>query len=315
MDPNGGIGPTGPRLDTNSQQNLTPQANQDIGPAMTQGAPISMPSSMPIGEPQQPSSSAPSFMESNLPMAPSGTETAPPDNIQTDLLPITPTGPDNKKIIIIAVISVVVCLLLAGAMFFVGFTTGKAKGKLASDAAWQQKEAERQKAEDAKNKDDSADTAEALDLKDLKDPNYIDETIKGEVGEQTEASDGLVLKVTNIERNFKTDDANYKLDPTKELVKVNFLIGNITKDKPKDISNFNFRLENSVDAKLVPENLTDYTDKFDAVKLDPGAQSKASIVYLVNKDEKPLKFIREQRYRISGGNQEVTTRTEIVIAK
>ena len=315
MDPNGGIGPTGPRLDTNNQPNFTPQNNQNIaGSEITQGAPISMPTFQPITPPQSQNSGAPEFMESSSPMAAPGIQ-APPENIQTDLLPVVPQGPDNKKIIIIAVVSVVVCILLSAAMFFVGYTSGKSKGKAEADAAWQQKEAERQKTEDAKNKDDSADTAQELDLNDIKDPNYIDETVKGEVGEQVEASDGLVIKVTNIERNFKTDDTNYKLDPTKELVKVNFLIGNITKDKPKDISNFNFRLENSVEAKLVPENISEYTDKFDAVKLDPGAQSKASIVYLVNKDEKPLKFIREQRYRINGGNREVTTRTEIVIAK
>ena len=124
-----------------------------------------------------------------------------------------------------------------------------------------------------------------------------------------------MLKVVNIERNFKTDDANYKLDSSKELVKVNFLIGNRAKDKAKDIVNFNFRLENSVNAQLTPENIAQYTDKFDTVKLEPGGQSKGSIVYAVNKDEKPLKFVREQRYRISSENREVTIRTVVTVAK
>ena len=316
MDPNGGIGPMGPRLDTN---NTAGQMPSDASVGMTianPGAPLASPIIAPIDQgaevPQQPA--PPQYMQSEAPMAPQVQPTPPPANIETDLLVPAPSGPDNKKVILIAVASVVVCIVLGIAMFFVGFSSGKSKGRAEADAAWQLKEAERQKAEEQTG-DDSADTAEALELGDLEEPNYIDETVEGEIGEQLKASDGLVLKVTNIERNFKTEDTNYKLDPSKELIKINFLIGNVTKDKPKDINSFGFRLENSAKAKLVPENITEYTDKFDTVKLDPGAQTKGSIVYLVNKDEKPLTFIREQVYRITGQNREVTTRTSVVVAK
>ena len=135
------------------------------------------------------------------------------------------------------------------------------------------------------------------------------------MGKQLQANDGFVIKVVNIERNFKSEDANYKLDTSKELVKVNFLIGNVDKSKSKDISSFNFRLENSAAAQLTPENVAGYEGKFDTVKLDPGGQASGSIVYAVNKDEKPLKFIREQRYRISSENREVTTRIVVSVAK
>ena len=73
-----------------------------------------------------------------------------------------------------------------------------------------------------------------LDLKNLIEPKYVDETLDGEVSKQIQASDGFVLKVVNIERGFKSEDANYKLDTSKELVKVNFLIGNTDKSKSKD---------------------------------------------------------------------------------
>lgn len=312
MDPNGGIGPNGPRLDTNPQQPKTNGLNP-AGLNAVQGAPLSMTTNeAPVSEPLNPQ---PQFTPPSSPMSPGDSSMEPPQNIQPEQSLIPPSQPANKKVILIAIGSVLVCILLCVAMFFVGYASGKSKGRAESDAVWQKKEAERQKAEDEKNKDDSADVAEELKLGDLQDPEYIDETIEGEIGDQTMASDGLVLKVTNIERNFKTDDTNYKLDPSKELVKVNFIIGNVTKDKPKDINSFGFRLENSTNAKLVPENITSYPDKFDTVKLDPGAQTKGSIVYLVNKDEVPLKFVREQVYRIAGQNREVTTRTVITVAK
>ncbi len=310
MDPNGGIGLNGPRLDTTGQQ---PQPNGAFtaAPLAVQAAPLSMDPNTGLST-EVPGSQ---FAAPSSPMAPGLDMAPPPQNIQPDTSFVQQTGPDNKKITMIAIGSVIICIIIGGAMFFVGFASGKSKGRAEADVAWQKKEAERQAAENEKNKDDSADVAEELVLGELEDPEYVDETIEGEIGEQTAASDGLILKVTNIERNFKTDDANYKLDSTKELVKVNFIIGNIAKDKPKDINSFGFRLENSAAAKLVPENIAAYPDKFDTVKLEPGAQTKGSIVYLVNKDEAPLKFVREQIYRISGQNREVTTRTIIAVAK
>ena len=76
-----------------------------------------------------------------------------------------------------------------------------------------------------------------------------------------------------------------------------------------------FKLENAAKAQLLPSNVQNYTDIFDSKKLDPGAQSKGSIVYEVVKDEKPLNFVREQRYLISGENREVTIRIVIELAK
>jgi hypothetical protein len=314
MDPNGGMGPAGPRLDTNAQPQV---AAPDF--MVSNQTPLAMPGDL-TGPQQQVAQGFDAQQATGLnidqsPMAPvSSSFNEPPQNIQPDLLPPQQPPTDGKKVIVVAVISVIVCLVVGAAMFFVGVASGTSKGRAASDKIWQEKEAERQKKEEG-NKDDSADVAEELELGELIDPQYLDETIEGEVGDQKASSDGFVMKVTNVERNFKTDDPNYKIDPSKELVKVNFIFGNTTKDKAKDITNFGFRLENSVNAKLVPENIAEYEDKFDTVKLDPGAQSKGSIVYLVNKDEKPLKFVREQVYRISGQNREVTTRVVITIVK
>jgi len=305
MDPNGGINPSAPRLDTPvspvPQRPLTPQPapvvrapSIDGIPNLTQQAPVAPPTPLPVGF-------------SDMPIG----EPAQPDVEEEK----QSSGTLKKVLLILG--GTILILGLAGGAYYLGLTTGQAKGQKEAAANYQLKLAELQK--DKAESTDATDATDAdtakLDLGSLQDPKYIDETVEGEIGKQVSASDGLVLKVTNIERNFKSTDANYKLDTSKELVKVNFLIGNAAKDKPKDISSFNFRLENSSGAQLTPENIASYPDKFDTVKLDVGAQSKGSIVYAVNKNEKPLKFTRSQTYRISGQNKEVTTKISINIAK
>lgn len=300
MDPIGGINPSNPRLDNTAPQ----QPGQPVNPVQQQQMPQT-PITAPILE--TPIAASPVVLPDSL--------NEPTQQVGGSPSPAPKNGAAKKVLMI--VLGVIVLLGLVGAGYFVGFSTGKSKGRTEADAAYQAKEAkaQQQNAETDKSDDADSDNKAELKLGDLKEPKYVDETIEGETGKQLSSSDGFVLKVVNIERNYKSTDANYKLDASKELVKVNFLIGNVTKDKPKDISSFNFRLENSVNAQLTPENIADYTDKFDTVKLEPGGQSKGSIVYAVNKDEKPLKFVREQRYRISSENREVTTRIVITVAK
>lgn len=301
MDPIGGINPN-PRLD-NGQPQQVPQQPMQPQQNMMQQAAIKPPTLESLGADlsnpiQLPGSQA------NL----DGTSIAstPP-----------PKGGVVKKVLFI-LLGFIVLAGLVGGGYYLGHVNGVSEGRTQADADYQKKQAQLQQ-QQAESEDEDLPPAEEegaeLKLGDLVEPKYIEETLEGETGRQISAGDGLVLRVTNIERNFKAEDPNYKLDSSKELIKVNFLIGNIAKDKAKDISSFNFRLENSASALLTPENIAAYTDKFDTVKLDPGAQAKGSIVYAVNKDEKPLKFVREQRYRISSENREVTTKTVITVAK
>ncbi len=238
-------------------------------------------------------------------------------NVSDPMMANQPISDEPKKnilkivLVVLGGLAVVVTLLAGG--YFIGLTSGKSQGRAAADAQYQKQLAAAQQQE-AEGKDDKANSAE-LKLGDLKEPEYKDETVEGAIGKQVSTSDGLVLKVTNIERNFQFKDENFKLAEGKELVKVNFLIGNITKEKAKDILSSSFKLENAAKAQLLPSNVQNYTDKFDSKKLDPGAQSKGSIVYEVVKDEKPLNFVREQRYLISGENREVTIRIVIELAK
>lgn len=291
--------PIGPRLD-----NFTDPNTASVNPANTvqNTAPIDpMMTNQYAATPAEPSFQAAPITEPSL---------------DTQMPVVASSNGGKGKTILLIVLSI---LLLAGAGsggYFVGLTNGKSQGRNEAAAEFQAEQANQQAEADSADQAQAADqTNEKLDLGDLVEPEYKDENIEGEVGKQLVAGDGFVLKVTNIERNFKPTDPNYKLDTGKELVKVNFVMGNIAKDTPKDMSSVNFRLENSTGAQLVPENLSDYEGKFDTTKLDPGSQANGSIVYLVKKDEKPLKFVRSQQYRITNQNREVTTKITVTLAK
>lgn len=307
MDPTGGINPSNPQLD-----GVVPPAQPQV-PVQPQQPVVGQPSAMPTQITPPSIDAVPAVDPMQQTMAPSTMPTGFDDSMADVQLPEKQSSGKAKKILLIVLAALVVLGLIGGA-YFAGYSVGKTKGESAATASYQKKLAELQK-DQAESDDASADTTSELDLGTLQDPKYVDETIDGEIGKQVSASDGFVLKVTNIERNYKTTDSNYKLDSSKELVKVNFLIGNAAKDKPKDISSFNFRLENSSGAQLTPENIAEYPGKFDTIKLDVGAQNEGSIIYAVNKDEKPLKFIRSQTYRITSDNKEVTTKIVVTVAQ
>lgn len=287
MDPNGGVNSSNPRLDANGVQPTNQPVTAPTLETATPGPqPVQLPNDLGISDPNIASGNS------------------------------AGKGKGALKKVLIGLLIILLVAGLAGGGYFVGYASGESKGRTEADAEYQRKQAQaQQEAAEDEATESELDEEAALQIGDLKEPKYVDETVEGEIGKQLSSSDGLILKVLNIERNFKSTDSNYKLDSSKELVKVNFLIGNGANDKPKDISSFSFRLENSVNALLTPENIAEYPDKFDTLKLDTGAQMKGSIVYAVNKDEKPLKFVREQRYRITTENREVTTRIVVSLAK
>lgn len=234
--------------------------------------------------------------------------------------------PKKKSKILKKILLVFLSIALLGgagaAGFFLGLTQGKSKGydQGKKDALTQYQRQLTEENEDADatpvgDQEIPDDIPNKLTLGNEIDPEYKDENLEGVVGRQIAASDGLVMMVTSIERNFKTDDANYKLASGKELVKVNFLLGNIAKDKAKDINSFNFRLLNSKGAQLTPESITKYENKFDTVKIDKKGQVSLAIVYAVDKGEKPISFTRIQTYRITNQNREVTTKMTVVLDK
>ena len=126
-------------------------------------------------------------------------------------------------------------------------------------------------------------------------------------------NDGFVIKVSAVERNFQSSDPNYKVETGKELIKVNLLLGNVANDKAKDITPSSFRLVDSNGAQLTNEVVASYDGKFETLKIESGKQTSGSIIYKVNKGEAPLSLVREQRYRVTASNKEVTTKITITL--
>lgn len=212
---------------------------------------------------------------------------------------------------------VLLILIVIGGVFmvgwFVGYTKGKSDGKKSTRQTSELNNPEASKV-DVKELPLKG-TASSLKLEPLKDPEFKEELLKAGPGVQVESSDGFVLLVTDVERGFKPNDPGYEVPANKELIKVNFIMGNITKSKTLSLNTFSFRLEDSKNRQITPEVIEDFSGKFDTVQIEPGKNQTGSIIYAVNKSEKPLSFTRTQVYRITNQNREVTTKTSIIITE
>ena len=312
MDNFGGVNPNpvDPNFGATPQQPV--YADPNIVAPQQQGF-----ASVPMTDPNAPGPMVPPVQPAQpiIPQAPTPFTPGPMDTmLDQQTIPATSSGGGKGKTILLIIIVIVLVGGSGAGGYFAGYASGKTAGKIASDAQYQADQAKQPASSDSGSSTKS--TPEKLDLSAQVDPDYSkDETLTGTVGDTETAADGFVLKVNNIERNFTTDDPAYKADPTKELVKVNFQMGNITKAKTMDINNVPFRLIDSTGAEVVPETIASYDGKFDTTKLDPGTQSTASLIFAVTKDETPLKFSRKQPYRISNQNREVTFQIVITLTK
>lgn len=317
MDPIGGIRPSAPRLDSTPQVPPQPAQFTVDQPPQFVDQPVSSGSI-----PQEVLAEPPVFQEALPPQPPQFIDPMAgyqqpmdPDPMLSQPMadPSMPAPSGGKKPLLI-IIGAVVALALLGGVGFAGYTMGKQQGRKQTLAEFQQQQVENDDTVDDTTSDEDA----MLTLGELADLKPEEEEQTGEIKQQMTASDGFVVKVTDVERNFTPDVEDYELDKDKELIKVNFVMGNQTKDRAKDIASDDLRLEESDGTKITPESrLSSYPGKFTTIKLEPGVQEKASIVFAVKKDSAPLSFVREQPYRLIQGGAEkvVTTRIVITIVK
>jgi len=341
MDPNGGNNPSAPKLDntlppqpTGAQLSSDPNQTQptDIYDQPqsfdgTMGGGASIPPEMPASGPDMqdtaqampPAPEPPQFQDPyaqqpqdpNAGMQPMGNDPMMGQPMMDTSMPAQ--GGNKNKVIMLAGGAVLAIILLAGSAF-AGYTMGKSAGRQEAAAEFQAQQAALQEEELAAN---TVEDVQLEGLDQLEPLSPKEEDLTGVIGEQIKASDGFVLYVTNIERNFQVEDSSYELDEGKELIKVNFVMGNVTQDRPKDIQSAAlYLLEGENATKIIPESrLSEYEGNFDTVKIEPGSQAKGSIVFAVTKDTKPLVFVREQEYRITNQNKELTTKISIALSE
>lgn len=317
MDPNGGMNPSPPRLD-----NQAPDAPTDIYAQPTGGGsiPPEMPAAAPVfSDPMQPSPQLTPEMpplDSMQPTAPQPPSEWPQQSMMTPdpmmqaqpmmETPIQTGTGGSKRILFIALGALVAIGILAG-VGLAGYSAGKNAGKKEALAQFQQ-----QAAQEEVPTEEPVEEEIQLDLSDVVSRNNVEEEVLvGEIKEPISTSDGIALAVKDIERNYSVQDSNYSLDDDKELLKVNFVIGNRQEGSDLVVDGFKTFHVEAGDTKILPIDIADYPGKFTEMKLKTGEQQSASIIFEIPKATKKLVFVREQEYTISNQNTKKTTRVEI----
>jgi hypothetical protein len=322
MDPNGGINPSAPKLDNTQPptdiyaQSTDQFSGASIPPEMPATPPASLDQFQAPPSPQMPpqdvqgfgAPQAPQFQD---PSAGFQQPTVDPDPMLNQPMEAPMPGGGGKSKLFMILGATIGVVLLVGGAGFAGYTMGKSAGRQKAAAEFQSQQAAAQ--ESATETTPAADSIK-LDLANtVKRSDVVEENKTGKVGEQVNSSDGLAVYVTNIERGFTPDDPSYKVEDGKELVKVNFIMGNF-EDKAKDIKSADLYLLEGDKTKVLPESrLTDYQGAFSTTTINPGEQANGSIVYLVTKDAKSLTFVREQIYRLIKGSTENRVTSKISI--
>lgn len=208
------------------------------------------------------------------------------------------TGGGGKKPLAI-VIGVLIVLMLVGGAAMLSYTSGYNKG-LSEGKAQQQQVATKPKEENA-NKSDS-DTADKYTLDfETTEPLYKTETISGILTEQLEASDGLVVMATSVDRNYSVPDLTAEEGSTLEFVRVNLLIGNADSKRDKLIKDETFTLvdtKGTVVGALRSDLAFEGQVKGD-VTVASGSTEKISLLFEVTKDQPELTLLRKQTYKVS----------------
>lgn len=271
--------------------------------------------------PEQPQNQPiPSPVEPPTPPAAPQLPATPPTD--TPLAPTTPQAPvtppsvaplsanstKKSKAPLIIIIVVVAVLLLGGATTAIFLLTRKKGGNPITNAV-----------NSVKGTSDVEDRSDGtLNLS----GTLIDEQdtiktqdLKAKLNQQVNLSNGDSYMITAIERNFVSSSRYLKASSGKELVKVSLVVGSRNKDGNYYASTFGkLRAANGAEfrAKLVSKS--EEPEAMQSGEIAGGQQQKGFVIFEVTKDEKPLVFATEDKYKRIGGNgEEVTLKSQVTL--
>jgi|GEM_PF-6798745 len=229
------------------------------------------------------------------------------------VIPLDDAPANGRRWLGVLVIVVVTAVILGG----IGLAVYKYGSKHGSSAALDQYKSDLQKqaaakASEDKNQDTQTDEPN-LDFS-LITPQYKSEVVTGQLGEQLQSSDGFVLYVKDVERNFKLEDSALQKDDTTEMVKVNFLVGNASSTQSRSITDASFRLQTLDDKKIEAQpTAADYEGRIETLQLAPGSKARMSVIFTVPKQTTPLVLVYEQSYTLKTQNTTVVSKIAVTL--
>jgi len=225
-----------------------------------------------------------------------------------------PVPKSKGKRILKVVIILILLLLVTGGVGYAAYIQGFKKGVILTQQAME--EQMKQTEQDQTNSDQTQDPN--LQLDDTTDTNtistpkekieftmknaqYIDETKDGAVGQVVEAADGFVMKVLNVERDYKPAGSN----STGAFIKINLIVGNSDNNRSKYIKPDSFIVTDE-NGEIIGNYASDieYHGKLTMpYELKAGDQVQYSMVYQLTNNSPSIQFIRSQPYVVGGSNK------------
>lgn len=226
----------------------------------------------------------------------------------------TPKVSTAKKAIVITTSVVLVLSLLGGvafAAYAMGKNTGYARGVEDTKKSFASQSRDTDDTQNTNDRDTENDN-ELLNFE-IAQPVYKEEAVSGIVGEQLQLSDGMVLYVKDVERNFQPSDASYSSMPGEELIKVNLLVGNADATQSKVISNDTFGLRDTAGTMILARtDIGNYEGQIDKLEVSSGGKIRMSLVFSVEAGATPLTLVRQQAYNLRSLGQTVNMKIEVI---
>lgn len=204
----------------------------------------------------------------------------------------------TKKTIIMIVGGILAIGILVGggiAVYQMGYKQGSEVGGQQGDSG--------QTDEQPRGGSDAEDEVTVPELNfTLHSPTYAEEYIEGAMGEQLDASDGLVVNLYNVDMDY-VPEAGGQAALGGAYVKVDFVLGNADSNGAKTINTSMFQLVDELGELVAPlDPSEDGLGSLGSVSLNPGMKSRLSAVYDVShmSSADNVQIVRSQDYRSSG---------------
>lgn len=220
------------------------------------------------------------------------------------------TNHSAKKVILFIVIALAI-LLVGGGVGMGAYMLGRKSG-LTERSAQSNNSGVQNNTDGDERLDDEEDPGQdypaALEFS-LRQASYVEEAITGVVGEQLESSDGFVLLVDKVHRDYTSSGSSGSFGS--ELIRVDILVGNADETKSSTVKTANFAVaDESGDLISAEESQDLYEDSPMSITLSPGMKAKFTIFFKIPIGTANLALVRSQQYRVSG---EILTMSAIVI--